>query len=343
MLKNANTAAIMDVTIANWTEQVALVPSALVRAVKELSGITCATKELGAKRTGKDGRANNVRVLLQVPKGVDNHESFIIGSDVGQALIDPRFKAKVDAIISELALSPSAILDINVALNQGLVVTAPGLIVEDADAGTVPMNLTAYRSTAFHDIYQIKPSTDVAIDGVASLNWTQTALKSVDGAEELHSMSNYFYNNNVDFPALDRNAMIGDWDFRGDTIMSDLAGTPTLTTFSHIITSAPRNLKLDKDAVNVFDTPIASLGTLGVLEDSIRLNRGSRGDVFSNSMRVGRFSDVYSSYREDAVAYKEIQSATRALKITNSLGAVIPAGAVLGYMQVEIAGIAEVL
>jgi len=283
MLKNANTAAILDVTNLYWTEQSPLVGSAIIRAIKELSGVECTTKELRPIRTSKDGRANNVRILVQVPTGIDNAESFQFGSRVGLAMTNPRFEGRVNAILAQLSGHPSSILEIIVSLNEGVLRVAPGLVVDDPTPDTVLMRLDIYKGTQYYDVYEVKLGADLPTAGVATLNYHQTPLEAVDGAEELHSVTNQLYNETLGVPA----SLVGDWKFSGSDILTDLEATPTLTDFTYVLegndVDGPVSIRLTKDGVDVYYIPPGTMskGALDIIRHDTQLKLGVRGDILN--------------------------------------------------------------
>jgi hypothetical protein len=342
-LRNANTAAIMDILAVNWTEQIPYVGSALIRAILDFSGITCSAQELGAKRTGRDGRANNVRILVRVPAGENHEQTFQNGSAVGNALINPLFKNRVDAILEQLSGIPSAILDLNVALNQGLVVQAPGLIEVAPTSGTVPMKLISVRSTAFHDILDIAPTTDMAIDDKATLNYTENGLITQEGVDFLHSSDTLI----TGVGGL-TDPLIGAWKFSGKDVLSNLAGSPTLTEFSYALNSDPiPSGSLSKDG-----TPIASMDQTDIAQDvssiarsvNLSLVQGRESlTIAQAAVNILTSQKRWARYVESEVAYKAFSSLERSVEVTNDTGSVISANTVLGRLQIQKNGISEVI
>ncbi len=330
-LRNANIRGDFDATLSQWMVQTELIGSAVMRAIEELSGIRTSIKSLGSKRVDKSGRGTNVKLLVRVPAGANDGETFMNGSDTALALTHPLFKEILDGILAELSGAPSALLEIDFAQSQAVEVQAYGLVIEaPPDPPISELGFRLVVSPPGYDVYAVAPKSDMAIDEVAGINWSETPLiVELDGRQATY-LYNFCYPRHASTDPL-----TGAWNFKATEVCSD--GTTPVTYITTFDTAA-LSMSLTKDGL-----PVGVTGFVGAVNFATLITHTVALDLrFSTNRFLGlnnRISQQASGYKsltlnEVPTDLIQIDSASRELRITNDTGAVIPANTVLGRLYV---------
>lgn len=336
-LRRAHVTCIFDPNNSVFSDQIPFLASSLVRAVKELSGITVTTKPLTAQRSDKSGRTNVIKTILLIPAGVDSDETRILGSRVGLALIDFQFIDFVNSTIQELQGQPSALLECTTAVSMALKEQAPGLIVDAPEPDPIiALNFNLIQSTGSQDVFNVVPTADMLDDDIGQINYTQTPSIDIfsDGGK-VTTVANFFRGTDSIFDPLK-----GDWELTNTGIVK-----PTPSTFIGVINSATKVITLEQDGnpkgVTSESGVIVNVNTIGHALQIVDFPSIPRFLFTRHSVEQVGSGSKSIQYTESPTGFTTIDDHSSSLKITNKTGGTITQGTVLGLLVVATGVIEE--
>ena len=341
-LKNLHTNTTFDVSKSQWINQVEFVDTALKLVMRKLSGIDVEVKTLGNRKTDVTGRGNRVKSLIQVPKGADNSETFLNGSLVANAALDPEFKTEVDLIILTLSGQASAILgDIDFALSNALINQSPGLIVIAPTPAFEELDLVFTRDIfGVQEEYTLISKEAIPVNSVGKVNWTENALIGVFGGDEQQTTFN-----SIRGILGISNKLKGAWKYIVNQVVSN--AVPITTNYDTIMDLDLATVEIKKDGV-VQTLITSSAGTFvqtsffrhltsafpAVTEFGIVTTIFDRTGSLGTGIKFFRFIDPSS----DII---KIDSTTKSIEVKNDTGEIIPIGTELGKLVLFTGSFAE--
>ncbi len=284
---------------------------------------------------------------------------FETSANMALVLTDPDFPS---VTINEFDFDEGetpALLTLEVALStaiskEGGLLGPPGLNILPPGSPFADIELDfvlAHPGQSGFDLFNVVNKTDLPDTFTAQINWTATPFEVDDPLVDFFQIRNVFTGDkklSASTPPIGLTApLIGAWHMKATSVISD-DSSPAITATIVQEVDTDGTTTITKDAVGK-----GTLTSVGILTDPTVLFVGT--DVFKRTSPSASFFTAFNGvqdipngsrtrreFNEIPTIFRQFDSITNELIVTNDTGATIPAGTVLGQLRALISQVDEI-